>query len=405
MGDQDGARPSKKARESAGSGGLTAFALRLAKQLADGDGTRDNNVAFSPLSVYTTLGLVAAGARGKTLDELLALLGASSPDDVAGFVRGLAADPSVSDGPLVTYAYGVFHQENMEITTAYRDTAAESYKAEIRAVDFAKGDKEKIREEINNWVAAATNNLISEILPEGYLTCHSRFVLTNAIYFKGVWENLFPVRLTENREFHRLGEAAAVDVPFMTFGAGERNLFLSYHEDFKVLRLPYRNSDASTSAFSMCVFLPDERNGLRAMVDALAAGGSVLDHVPKYPSKVRRVLLPKFKLSFFASLVKVLEGLGLMEAFTEQADLSGLVEQRVCDVRLDEVFHKAVVEVNEEGTVAAVCTAVGGLVKQSARKVTSKEFIADHPFAFYILEEVSGVVVFAGHVLDPSSSQ
>ncbi|KAM0821727.1 hypothetical protein ACQ4PT_071996 [Festuca glaucescens] len=372
MGDQDGARPSKKARESAGSGGLTAFALRLAKQLADGDGTRDNNVAFSPLSVYTTLGLVTAGARGKTLDELLDLLGASSPDDVAGFVRGLAADPSGSDGPLVTYAYGVFHQENMELTAAYLDTAAESYKAEIRAVDFAKGDREKIREEINNWVAAATKNLISEILPEGYLDCHSRFVLTNAIYFKGVWENLFPVRLTENPEFHRLGEAAAVDVPFMTFGAGERNLFLSYREDFKVLRLPYRNSDASTSAFSMCVFLPDERNALRAMVDALAAGGSVLDHVPKYPSK---------------------------------ADLSGLVEQRVCDVRLDEVFHKAVVEVNEEGTVAAACTAVGGLVKQSARKETSKEFIADHPFAFYILEEVSGAVVFAGHVLDPSSSQ
>jgi serpin B len=267
-----------------------------------------------------------------------------------------------------------------------------------------QGDREKIREEINKWVAAATNNLISEILPEGYLTCRSRFVLTNAIYFKGVWENLFPVRLTEDREFHRLGEAAAVEVPFMTFGPGERSLFLSYDKGFKVLRLPYRNSDASTSAFSMCVFLPNERNGLRAMVDALAAGGSVVDHVPKYPSKVRRVLLPKFKLSFFDSLVGVLKSLGLVEAFSEAADLSGLVEQRVCDVHLDEVFHKAVVEVNEEGTVAAACTAVGGRVKQSARKGTSMEFIADHPFAFYILEEVSGAVVFAGHVLDPSTS-
>ncbi|KAM0821729.1 hypothetical protein ACQ4PT_071998 [Festuca glaucescens] len=403
MGDQDGARPSKKARESAGSGGLTAFALRLAKQLADGDGTRDNNVAFSPLSVYTTLGLVTAGARGKTLDELLALLGASSPDDVAGFVRAASRptrpDPTGRSSPTPT-ACSTRKTWSSPLHTSTPPPSPTRPR-------FAPSTlpREKIREEINNWVAAATKNLISEILPEGYLDCHSRFVLTIAIYFKGVWENLFPVRLTENREFHRLGEAAAVDVPFMTFGAGERNLFLSYREDFKVLRLPYRNSDASTSAFSMCVFLPDKRNGLRAMVDALAAGGSVLDHVPKYPSKVRRVLLPKFKLSFFASLVKVLEGLGLIEAFTKQADLSGLVEQRVCDVRLDEVFHKAVVEVNEEGTVAAACTAVGGRVKQSARKETSKEFIADHPFAFYILEEVSGAVVFAGHVLDPSSSQ
>ena len=99
MGDHEEARPSKKARTSVGSGGLTAFALRLAKKLAEGDDTKDNNVAFSPLSIYTTLGLVAAGARGKTLDELLALLGASSPDDVAEFVRGLASDPSGAEGP------------------------------------------------------------------------------------------------------------------------------------------------------------------------------------------------------------------------------------------------------------------------------------------------------------------
>uniref|UniRef100_A0ACD5WLB7 Uncharacterized protein n=1 Tax=Avena sativa TaxID=4498 RepID=A0ACD5WLB7_AVESA len=402
MGDQEDTRPSKKARASLGSGGLTAFALRLGKQLAEGDG----NVAFSPLSVYTTLGLVAAGARGETLDEILAVLGASSPDDVAGFVRSLAADPSGSAGPLITYAYGVFHQEDMELTPAYCNTAAESYKAEIRAVDFAKGDPEKIREEINKWAAAATNNLISEILPEGSLDHLSRFVLTNAIYFKGVWENHFPETLTENREFHRLS-GAAVDVPFMTFGPGDRSLFLSYHKEFKVLKLPYKTGEASAARqarYSMCVFLPGKRDGLRAMVDALAAGGSVLDHVPKYPSNVRKLLLPKFKLSFFCRLAEVLQSLGLVDAFSAGADLSGLVKKSTCDVSLDEVYHKAVVEVNEEGTKAAACTAVVARM-MCAMVTSSKEFVADHPFAFYIVEEVSGAVVFAGHVLDPSTSQ
>jgi serpin B len=291
----------------------------------------------------------------------------------------------------------------MELTPAYLHSAAESYNADIRAVDFAEGDTEKIREEINDWAAAATNNLISEILPEGSLNDHSRFVLTNAIYFKGVWETQFPKDLTEDHEFHRLDGAEPVEVPFMTLGAGKRMLFLSVEEDFKVLKLPYEGDKSGGMQYSMCVFLPYERDGLRAMVDALpAADESLLDYVPNDRSEVRKLLLPKFKLSFFCSLAKVLKGLGLREAFTKEADLSGLVEKRVCDVRLDEVFHKAVVEVNEEGTEAVGCTA-GVLVKQCARK--PMDFVADHPFAFYIVEEVSGAVVFAGHVLDPSSSQ
>nr|XP_020176188.1 serpin-Z2A-like [Aegilops tauschii subsp. strangulata] len=384
MGDEETERPSKKARGSSpppamDSGGLTAFALRLAKKLAEGDDTRDSNIAFSPLSLYTTLGLVAGGARGKTLDELLALLGAASADEVARFVRGLVADPSGSGGPLITYAYGLFHQKHMELTPAYLHSAAESYNAEIRAVDIAEtcqtviqglrgflhGDTEKIREEINDWAAAATNNLISEILPEGSFTDLSRFVLTNAIYFKGVWETQFPKDLTEDHEFHRLDGADPVEV----------------------LKLPYEGDESGGMQYSMCVFLPYERDGLRAMVDALpAADESLLDYIPNDRT------LPKSS-----------KGLGLREAFTEEADLSGLVEKRVCDVRLDDVFHKAVVEVNEEGTEAAACTAASGRVKQCARK--PMEFVADHPFAFYIVEEVSGAVVFAGHVLDPSNPQ
>jgi serpin B len=86
MEDHEESGPSKKPRVVAADGGLTAFALHLAKKLTQGE----DNMAFSPLSIYTTLGLLAAGARGKTLDELLALLGAASSDEVAELVRGLA---------------------------------------------------------------------------------------------------------------------------------------------------------------------------------------------------------------------------------------------------------------------------------------------------------------------------
>ncbi|KAM0924894.1 hypothetical protein ACQ4PT_004776 [Festuca glaucescens] len=101
-------RPKKKARgqgTSVDSGGLTALALRLADKLSNCEEHKDQNIMFSPLPIYTALVLVAAGARGTTLDEVLAVLGAASRDEVAGIMRAVAEnaltgtdDPS---GPLV----------------------------------------------------------------------------------------------------------------------------------------------------------------------------------------------------------------------------------------------------------------------------------------------------------------
>ncbi|CAO2192468.1 unnamed protein product [Urochloa humidicola] len=104
---EDEGRPSKKARRTASSA-LTQFAIRLAKKLSEGDEGSGNNLVFSPLSIYTALALVAAGAEGQTLDEFLALLGAASRDELAEFVHGMAetalADWSGSCGPLIAVA-------------------------------------------------------------------------------------------------------------------------------------------------------------------------------------------------------------------------------------------------------------------------------------------------------------
>jgi serpin B len=64
------------------------------------------------------------------------------------------------------------------------------------------------------------------------------------------------------------------------------------------------------------------------------------------------------------------------------------------------VYHKATVEVDEVGTVAAAATAV--CMQQCARMSPPPvDFVADRPFLFTIVEEVSGVVLFLGHVVNP----
>lgn len=60
------------------------------------------------------------------------------------------------------------------------------------------------------------------------------------------------------------------------------------------------------------------------------------------------------------------------------------------------VFHKAVIEVNEVGTVAAAVT--GGTI---SFKQTPVEIVFNRPFGFLITEKTSSTLLFAGQVRHP----
>ncbi len=80
------------------------------------------------------------------------------------------------------------------------------------------------------------------------------------------------------------------------------------------------------------------------------------------------------------------------------ADFSGMNGKR--DLFISKVVHKAFVDVNEEGTVAAAATGVG--LKFESEPPQPVEFRADHPFFFVIRDRNSGSILFMGRVVDPS---
>jgi serpin B len=127
------------ARQHASSG-LTSLSHRLAKQFTAAHGDAARNLVFSPLSIYSALSLVAAGAQGKTLRELLDLLGTGSRDNLDVNVRAMVeqaipASPQAG-GPRVSYASGLWHDSRRTLKPAYRDVAAASFMSVVHAVDF-----------------------------------------------------------------------------------------------------------------------------------------------------------------------------------------------------------------------------------------------------------------------------
>ncbi|KAJ0963410.1 hypothetical protein J5N97_028532 [Dioscorea zingiberensis] len=99
---------------------------------------------------------------------------------------------------------------------------------------------DEVAKEVNSWVDNMTSGLIKELLPSGSIDHNTRLVFGNALYFKGAWDKKFDATKTTDSEFHLLN-GSSVQVPFM---ASKEKQFLSAHDGFKVLGLPYKKEIA-----------------------------------------------------------------------------------------------------------------------------------------------------------------
>jgi serpin B len=91
--------------------------------------------------------------------------------------------------------------------------------------------------------------------------------------------------------------------------------------------------------------------------------------------------------------------MGMGSAFSRYADLSGMTGEK--NLFVDEVIHKAFIEVNEHGTEAAAATAAIIGLKSSLRDDPVR-FNADHPFVYLLLDQQTGCIIFTGRLVKPS---
>uniref|UniRef100_A0ACD5X521 Uncharacterized protein n=1 Tax=Avena sativa TaxID=4498 RepID=A0ACD5X521_AVESA len=386
----------------------TRFALRLASAISspsNADGAA-GNTAFSPLSLHVALSLVAAGAGGATRDQLVAALGAEGPGGAESLhalakrvVQLVVADASVEGGPRVAFANGLFVDTSMPLKPSFKETAVGMYKAETHSVDFQTKAAE-VAGQVNSWVEKLTSGLIKEILPGGSVDSSTRLVLGNALYFKGAWTEEFDASKTKDGEFHLLDGSSSVQAPFMS---STDEQYISSHDSLKVLKLPYRQG-GDLRQFSMYILLPDAHDGIWELAEKVSSGPEFLEkHAPTRKVPVGQFKLPRFKISFGFEASDLLRGLGLHLPFSAEADLSEMVDSPMGrSLRVSSVFHRAFVEVNEEGTEAAAATAATIMLMSLPLDPPMKvDFVADHPFMFMIREDLTGVVLFVGDVLNP----
>ncbi|XP_037433983.1 putative serpin-Z12 [Triticum dicoccoides] len=379
--------------------GGDASCLPLAREVgvraAAGTGS---NFVFSPLSVRAALAMVASGARGDTRRELLRFLGSSSlhglhhapVNELVGRLNGLAQ---------TSFACGVWVNRSLALTPEFTATGASRYGATAESVDFVSG-AEQARQRVNAYVADATKQLIRDILPPGSVDSSTAVVLANALYFKGAWSHPFDV---STAPFHVPG-GTTVGVPSMTTG---RSQYIALYPGFRALKLPYKNDVLrQADAFYMLILLPD--SGTLSLADlydkAVSTPEFISKHTPVEEVPVGQFMVPKFKFTFGFEASSDMRNLGVTRAFSG-GDFSGMVSggDGHGRVSISRVYHKATIEVDEQGTVAAAATVVlmDGTSLEEREPPHLVDFVADRPFLFAVVEERTGAVLFLGHMVNP----
>ena len=166
----------------------------------------------------------------------------------------------------------------------------------------------------------------------------------------------------------------------------------------EVIELPYVGD-----SLSMFIILPDRGTTLAELENSLTFD-DLVNVRQKFQMRLAevRLFLPKFRLDERLSLVQLLAAMGMRDLFTRTADLSGIDGSR--ELCVSEVLHRAVVEVNEEGTEAAAAAAMGVMVFGSASMYT-RVFCADRPFLFFIQHRATKSILFLGRLVKPPTVQ
>ncbi|XP_030916841.1 serpin B12 isoform X2 [Geospiza fortis] len=411
---------------------VTEFCLDLYKKL--NRSAEDTNIVFSPMSISVALALIHLGAKNNTAAQIEKVLhvrkaaGRMSPgsdhESAAPDMElegSLESQPSFSESQcnkegnlnhkvfqelllqlqnlgekyVLTLANNLFIQQGFELQQQFLTCSKELYGAVLQTVDF-HGAVEAARRKINAWVESETQGKIRELFAPGVIDGRALLVLVNVIYFKASWEHKFEEEKTVQRDF-KLTQNRKKPVQMM-YQKGKFKLGYIEEVGAQILELPY-----AQKSLSMIILLPGD------VADGSVSGLEQIESTITYENLMLwassetmfettvEVYLPRFKLEGAFNLNQVLQEMGMTDIFTEsKVDLSAMTFAK--SLVLSNIVHKAYVEVNEEGTVAAAGT--GASIVRRSLPLT-EVFMANHPFLFFIRHNPTNTIILFGKLCSP----
>ncbi|XP_037089999.1 serpin B8-like [Pollicipes pollicipes] len=341
-----------------------------------------NNHVISPFLMSLLMSQVWLGAEGTTRAEMTPVLGMSGPNDrsfLDGYRSALAVLSGTSDGVRASVFSRIYRKRSFSVRRTFSDLLARYYGA---GVEVLPSNALKAAQVINNQVSVATRGHIKDLVSSADVR-NAQLVLLSAVYFKGTW--LYGFKKHGQKPFLTSDGDRRVDMMMV-----EAEFGIAARPHFDVVALPYQNQD-----YSLLVLRPRSRSmaGVTLMRKSLD-GLNVTRLHSQLRQRTVRVVMPSFKIEGLYVMPFYMRSLGIKRIFQRGANFNGISSDKTF---VSNIIHKAVMEVNEEGTTATAVTVtiVANIGIQSAT------FAVDRPFYVILYHKREKVTLFAGLVANP----
>ena len=347
----------------------------------------EGNAAISPYSLLSALALLSRAADGRTLrglEQHSTLI----PDKLVAERLPLRSDPvrasellsfaiqNPGAGNILRSANGLWLAEDVLVQDEFELAPLDAEQMTLPATST------EVLEVINQWVSDKTRGFIPSILDT--IDEQTRLILTNALYFKGQWLKSFNPEDTAREPF-RLANGSTDDVEMMR----SEDYVLPHWKQgpFEAVRLPFYGGRIEYVVLTTTEpMAPAEI--LSELNSASASGGNdTLGSILRGDNSVLRrglVAIPRHQVDSSIDLAPSLQQLGLAEPFDTCADFSRLSDERLS---VDQVAHRARLDVSEEGAEAAAATAITGVRSALPAPEPGLEFVLDRPFVSFLVSQ------------------
>ncbi|XP_057714596.1 serine protease inhibitor 2.1 isoform X2 [Corythoichthys intestinalis] len=363
------------------------FAMDLYRKIST---YHDENIVFSPLSVSTSFAALSMASDGVTYEEILKglhlenLEKADQKDLIPKLFQMLHGNISQNGTTKLEQGTSLFVREHFKIEKAFEDQMKSYFCADIKRVNFedTNASISLINEYIKDKTGGKVTNMLSGLDPM------TELMLVNTFYFQGGWKMPFNPNDTYNAPFY-VDNYNIRQVPMML----KEDKFETMEDTqlgVRVLKLPY------LEGVSMLILLPNKGVDYNIIDDEITAK-RMLGWIKKLQKTKLEINIPKFKMEESYSLHHILPEMGFVSLFGGSANLTKLSKDK--GLKVSEVLHKAVVDVDEVGTTAAAATTIG-IIPYSLPRT----FIVNRPFFFFIYHEDTKSLLFMGRVIDPTKN-